>query len=53
MSGRITLGTFGFAALSALLPDPAGARTSWASGTYIYELVVDGERTAKKMYVGK
>jgi hypothetical protein len=36
MSGRITLGTFGFAALSALLPDPAGARTSWASGTYIY-----------------
>jgi hypothetical protein len=24
-----------------------------ASGTYIYELVVDGERTAKKMYVGK
>ena len=24
-----------------------------ASGTYIYELVVDGERTAKKMFVGK
>ena len=23
------------------------------SGTYIYELVVDGERTAKKMFVGK
>ena len=24
-----------------------------APGTYIYELVVDGERTAKKMFVGK
>ena len=24
-----------------------------ASGTYIYELVVDGERTSKKMYISK
>jgi hypothetical protein len=36
MSGRITLGTFGLAALSALFPDLAGARTNWVSGTYVY-----------------
>ena len=24
-----------------------------APGIYIYELVVDGERSAKKMYIGK
>lgn len=36
MSGRITLGSFSLAALSALVPDPARARTNWASGTYVY-----------------
>lgn len=36
MSGRITLGSFSLAALSALVPDPAGARTNWISGTYVY-----------------
>lgn len=36
MSGRITIGSVSLAALSALLPDPAGARTNWTSGTYVY-----------------
>ena len=36
MSGRITLGSFSLAALSALCPDPAWARTNWISGTYVY-----------------